>query len=318
MAPIARAQRAARTRNPKTWRPLARARRVSRRAAPGKTPRPPEVCKPTPCGAIDGITGWCLYFCAGGVLMVTGPRCVGPECRGSKPGATPVLGFAGDIGAGTKGSFLLAGRTEGVTAMDGVEIAKGLAEIEGLRQRGEIDNYYAASAKNAYLQQIGEEPERAAPFEGPSALGRVLAPSALAKLTRGRTGEDVGPSVSEACRCTPRDFDAIDPVSGWGIYFIGTGVLLTPTKKCIGGGGHSLGFWAQTWRNTLALVKPAPPVPPRPPLAPPAPAPVPGQPAPAPAPGPPKMYRCWNPNIWPGKWREQLTPCEAPMIPYPE
>lgn len=249
--------------------------RVGTRNARGRPIAKPQTCTPTPPAARDNVTGWFIYHCGGGVLLKPAPSCVPPECRGAGPTGTRSIGYAGDLDAGSRGSFTQAGRLIGITAMDGVEISKGLAQIDQLRDANQIDAYYAGAAKRAYLEQIGEEGERPAPFEEPSPFGRVLAPGALGKRYRGITGEDVGKTVSEACRCTPRPFDARDPVSGWGIYYIGTGVLLTPTPKCVGGGGKPRGFWARTWDNTLALVKPAPPVPPQPvpyvPGAPPAP-----------------------------------------------
>jgi hypothetical protein len=213
-------------------------------------------CTPTPPAARDNVTGWFIYYCGGGTLLVPAARCVGPECRGAAPGQTKNIGYAGDIAAGTRGSFTQGARSIGVTAMDGVEIAQGLAAIDDLRARNEIDAYYAASAKNAFIERTQGDAERPAPFEGPSPFGSPLAPRALARRYKGITGEDVGATVSEACRCTPRPFDARDPVSGWGIYYVGTGVLLTPTPKCIGGSGRPLSFWAKTWRNVLELARP--------------------------------------------------------------
>jgi hypothetical protein len=239
-------------------------RRLAARNAKGRPIQQPTTCTPTPPAARDNVTGWFIYHCGGGVLLKPAPSCVGPECRGAGAGGTKALGYAGDLDAGSRGSFTQAGRLIGVTAMDGIEISKGLAQIDQLRADNQIDGYYAAAAKNAYLHQLGEEGERAAPFEEPSPFGRVLAPGALGKRYKGITGEDVGKSVGEACRCTPRKPDARDPVSGWLIYYVGTGVLLTPTPKCIGGGGKPQSFWARAWSNTLALVKPTPPVPPQP------------------------------------------------------
>ena len=146
--------------------------------------------------------------------MTPGPKCVGPECRGSKPGATPVLGYAGDLDAGSRGSFTQGGRLVGITAFDGVEIAKGIAEIENLKQEGQIDGYYAAAAKRAFSEKFTADTDRAAPFQEPTGLGAPLAPGALGRITRVYSGQEVGPSVSEACKCTPRPFDAIDPISG--------------------------------------------------------------------------------------------------------
>jgi len=287
---------------------------VSQRARRGRAVPPPQQCKPTKAAAQDAITGWLIYHCGGGVLLVPTERCVGPECRGAGKTGTQVLGYAGDLAAGTHGSFTQAGRSIGVTAMDGIEISKGLAAIDQLRTEGTIDAYYASGAKRAYLQQLGEEGERPAPFQEPTALGRVLAPGALGRATRLRPGEDVGPSVPEACGCKPRKFDANDPVSGWGIYYVAKGVLLTPTEKCIGGGGRPEGFWAQTWRNTLALVKPAPPVPKTTEVLPPAPPPA---PVPSPVSPPPTTggYICGTPpGWWPGYVLVQKDPCKAPLI----
>lgn len=250
---------------------------------------PPQQCIPTPPAGRDGITGWFLYHCGGGVLLVPTERCVGPECRGGPAGAVKTIGYAGDLDAGSRGSFMQAGRLIGVTAMDGIEISKGLAAIDQLRQENQIDGYYAGAAKRAYLQQLSEEGERPAPFEEPSPFGRAIGSGALARRYQGVSGEEVGKTVSEACRCTPRPFDARDPVSGWGIYYVKGGVLLTPTEKCIAGGPGLFGQIGKFWRNNLAGVAPLAPVPPQPGLPPGILPPLAGerpQPAPAPAPAP--------------------------------
>lgn len=309
--------RRARIAQPKLRRPLGKVRALSARAARGRTVPQPAVCKPMPPAGQDSITGWFMYNCGGGVLLVPTPRCVGPECRGGSKAGTPVLGYAGELDAGSKGSFMTAGRLAGVTKMDGVEIQGGLAAIDDLRQRNEIDAYYAGAAKRAYLGQLNEEGDREQPFEAPSPFGRILAPGALGKRYKGKRGADVGVDVDEACGCTPRPFDARDVVSGWGIYYIGTGVLLTPTEKCIAGGGRRPSFFQNMWRNTLALIKPAPPVPPQPaPIVPGAP-PVPPAPVPPPINPAPTVYLCMDPRLWPAAWRPQSTPCEAPKISYP-
>jgi len=230
----------------------------------------------------------------------------------------PVLGYQGELDAGSRGSFTQAGRTLGITALDGVEIQKGLAAIDELRANNEIDGYYAAAAKRAYLQQIGEEDERASPFEEPSPFGRLLAPGALKRRFADRTGADVGPTVEEGCGCTPRAPDAIDPVSGWLIYYVNGGVLLTPSYKCIGGGGRPAGFWEATWKNVQRMVGVDEPAPPRP-------KPVPGQPSPPPAPPAPSQPPppapsgglCLDPRIYPLAWRPSAGPCVPPAIPYP-
>lgn len=277
----------------------------------------PAACKETPPAFRDAITGWFGYTCGDGTLLVPSPRCVGPECRGTKKDATPTLGYAGELDAGSKGSFLQAGRLIGVTAMDGVEIGQGLAAINALQQSGEIDGYYASAAKRAYLERIGDMPARAAPFETPSPFGMLLAPGALRRRFKGITGEDVGPSVIEACACTPRPFDARDPVSGWGIYYVKGGVLLTPSEKCIASDGKPPAWWQTTWRNVRELLKPAESVGefpdvtvPTAPAAPPVPT------APSAKPPEPKTYLCFDPRIWPPAFRPQSSPCTAPQIPY--
>jgi hypothetical protein len=259
-----------------------------------------------------------MYNCPGGVLLVPAPRCVGPECRGGKRGETPTLGYAGDLDAGSRGSFATAGRLIGLTAYDGVEIQKGLSAIDELRAAGEIDGYYAAAAKRAFAERVPKL-ERAVPFQEltPAAVG-PLAPGALGRLHQGRTGEAVGPSVAEGCNCTPRPFDARDPVSGWGIYYVPTGVLLTPSEKCIAGSSKPLRFWEQTWRNVRATFGMPEPPPPRPDFAlPKRPAPPGAPPPPQPPPPPPGGYLCLDPRILPMFYRPQPGPCVAPQIPYP-
>lgn len=236
-----------------------------------------------------------MYNCPGGVLLVAAPRCVGPECRGGPKGGGPTIGYAGDLDAGSRGAFFQAGRVIGTTALDGVEIQKGLSAIDELRTNGSIDGYYASAAKRAYLERIGDMPERAAPFEEPSPFGTPLAPSAIMRGFTPRHGAPVGPSVREGCACTPRKPDARDPVSGWLIYYVPGGVLLTPTEKCVAGGAGRPGFLATTWRNILAL-SPTMPKQKEPPLEE---SPIiPPSPAPAAAPVPPK----------PDQFANQVTP----------
>lgn len=251
--------------------------------------------------------------------MVPSERCVGPECRGAAPGKTQALGYAGDLDAGSRGSFLQARSLIGTRAFDGVEIAQGQAAIEQLRQAGEIDAYYAGAAKRAYAERFADQPERETPFETPSPFDGPLAPGALARVHRGRVGADVGMTAAESCGCTPREPDGRDPVSGWLIYYIGTGVLLTPSPKCVPGGGRPLSWLAQTWRNVLALAPAPAPVPARVPASPVAPPRItPGPPPPDAPPPPPKMYLCFDPRIWPGAFRPQPTPCVPPQIEYPD
>jgi len=248
------------------------------------------------------------------VLLVPTERCVGPECKGASAGGTRTLGYGGDLDAGSRGAFFQAGRLIGTTALDGVEIAKGMAAIEGLRESGAIDSYYSGAAKRAYLERIGDAGERAAPFEEPSPFGVPLAPSALSKRFAGISGPDVGPSVREGCACKEREPDARDPLSGWLIYYVPGGILLTPTKKCIAGGGKAPSFWGQTWRNVLSLVQPTPPTPAPVEVLPlvQAPAPVPSPVSPPPSTG---GYICGTPpGWWPGYVVTQKDPCRAPLI----
>jgi len=314
VTPMARAARAAR-RRPKTYRPLKRARMLARRASKGKEPSVKLGCEITPPAAQDGITGWALYYCPTGVLMCPNGCCAPPECRGGKPGVNRVLGFQGDIGAGTGGSFLAGARSLGVTTMDGVEIAQGLAQIEGLRDSGQIDRYYAGALRNAYLQEIGESGGAREPFAPPSPLpgARILAPGAMAKMFRGKTGPEVGPAVQEACGCTPREPDA--RFQGWLVYYVPGGVLLTPTKKCIGYYGKPVRWLNNVWRNILTNWTGIDEVPDRPAPPPPEDLSKLQQPAPvAPPPAPPKSHLCYEPRIWPPAWRPQSEPCTPPQI----
>jgi hypothetical protein len=258
-----------------------------------------------------------MYFCTTGTLLVPSERCVGPECRGGPKTGAPLLGFQGDLDAGSTGSFMSAGRLIGTRAYDGIEIGKGLQQIEQLRQEGAIDNYYAGAAKRAYAERFKDDPERAAPFETPSPFDGPLAPGALGRLHRGQVGTAVGGTASESCGCTPREFDAVDPISGWGMYFIGDGVLLTPSQKCIAGTGRGPRWWQQTWKNVLSLWETPAPVPGRvSPPAPTAPRILPGTPPPEAPPPPPKTYLCMDPRIWPLYYRPQQGPCVAPQIEY--
>jgi len=274
------------------------------------------VCIPDKPSSRDAMTGWFVYLCKPkGALLVPAPRCVPPECRGNRLGDTPTLGYAGDIGAGTRGSFTQGARSIGVTAMDGIEIAKGLQEIENLRDSGQIDHYYAAAARNAFIERTADA-ERPAPFEGPSPLGAPIASGALSRRFPGG-GDQVGPRVTDACGCKPRKEDARDPLSGWLIYYVPGGVLLTPTAKCIPYYGKPRGFWSGLWANVTEAFKPSPP--PVPPQQPPPAFTPPTQPPPSLppiVPVPPKGYLCMDPRIWPGTFRGQATPCVPPQIAY--
>jgi len=292
-------------------------RAFARKARKGTAPKVQLGCEVIEPAARDGITGWALYYCPTGVLMCPNGCCAPPECRGGKPGKTPVLGFTGDIGAGTGGSFLGGARSLGVTAMDGVEIAQGLAQIQGLQDSNQIDRYYAGAMRNAYLEKLGEEPARLEPFKTPSPITDfgVLAPSALGRAFRGKRGPEVGGSVDEACRCTPREPDA--RAYGWLVYYVPGGILITPTKKCIGYFGRPVSFWGKMWHTVLRTVQPPAPVPDRiaerPKVG------EPGGPPANPPPQPPapqESYLCLDYRVVSIGWRPQGKPCEPPQIPY--
>lgn len=234
------------------------------------------------------MTGWFIYRCGAGVLLVPAPRCVGPECKGSDGRGTRNLGFAGDIAAGNDGSFRGARSAQALFAASGVEVAQAGAQLGALRDAGEISTNYWKAASNA----LEKSPDRYIPTIAPGVrrelLGQALAPWALAADSNLAARSDVGVDVADGCRCTPRPFDAVDPVSGWGIYYVNGGVLLTPTQKCIAGGGSIPGWLAMTWRNVLTLFGAAPQntvQPPPPVLVQAAPL-APGEPAPPPQPAP--------------------------------
>lgn len=177
------------------------------------------------------------------------------DCKGSDGAGMKNFGYAGDIAAGNDGSFRGARQAAGLFAATGVEAASAAAVLGDLRDQGAITGGYYRSA----LAAVARRPDRYIPVVAPGVrrelLGQVIAPLAIARDAELAAGAPVGVDVANGCRCTPRDFDAIDPVSGWGIYYVGKGVLLTPTKKCIAGGGGPLGWFAMTWRNVLALFK---------------------------------------------------------------
>ena len=243
-------------------------RRVRARLARGRVRRsrkPAQACTPvTPYGR-DNVTGWFIYRCGKGTLLVPAPRCLGPECHGSDGRGMRALGFAGDLGAGPDGSFSSARSAAGLRRLTGAEVAGATAELGALRDAGAIGADYWRRAVGA----IERRPEAFTPIIAPGVtapvLGQPIAPQALAGVYSLLPPSDVGPSLREGCRCTPREPDGQDPVSGWLIYRVNGGVLLTPTKKCIAGGGGPLSWLAMTWRNTLALFgyPPAPTQPPR-------------------------------------------------------
>jgi hypothetical protein len=286
--------------NPRTGRTARRRRRSGRRSrgaarrvrsrlrrARVRRPRQPTAaCKVVPPYGRDNVTGWFIYRCGKGTLIVPAPRCLGPECSGAEGRGTRALGFAGDLGAGMNGSFRDARGAAGLRALTGTEIAAATAELGALKDSGAIGSDYWRAA----LSAVERRPERYLPILAPGVtrpiLGQPIGQKALANVYSLVPPSEVGPSVREGCACTPRPPDGRDPVSGWFIYRVNGGVLLTPTWKCIAGGGSVASWLSMTWRNTLALFGVAPATPPLPvPELPPAPTTVGGMPeAPPPAP----------------------------------
>lgn len=237
------------------------ARRVRQRLTRGRVRRPKtpaKACTPVKPYGIDNVTGWVIYRCGKGVLLVPAPRCLSDGCSGSDGRGTRAVGFAGDLGAGLNGSFASARSAAGLRKMTGAEVGAAAALIGDLKDQGKIGAAYANAAENA----IERRPEQYIPIIAPGVTGDVLGQPigqhALKDVYALATPQDVGPSVKEGCACTPREPDGVDPVSGWLIYRVSGGVLLTPTKKCIAGGGALPGWLATTWRNVLTLFGSAP------------------------------------------------------------
>jgi hypothetical protein len=266
------------------------ARRVRARLRRGRVRRARTQAKPCtpvkPYGR-DNVTGWFIYRCGKGVLLVPAPRCLSDGCKGSDGRGMRAVGFAGDLGAGMDGSFASARSAVGLRRMTGAEVGAAAALIGNLKDTGQIGADYANAAQNA----IERRPEQYIPVLAPgvtgSPLGQPIGQHALKDTYALARPQEVGPSVREGCRCTVREPDGQDPVSGWLIYRVPGGVLLTPTKKCIAGGGPIQSWLAMTWRNTLTLFGHPPPasaqqLPPEP-----VPAPVGGGGGGAPPPGPP-------------------------------
>lgn len=243
-------------------------------------------CTPVKPYGRDNVTGWFIYRCGKGILLVPAPRCLSDGCSGSDGRGMRAVGFAGDLGAGLGSSFASARSAPGLRKMTGAEVGAAAALIGGLKDDGRIGADYANAAMNA----IERRPEQYIPVLAPgvtgSPLGQPIGQHALKDIYALAKPQAVGPSVREGCACTPREPDGQDPVSGWLIYRVNGGVLLTPTKKCIAGGGAAASWFAMTWRNTLALFGAAPQAAPSP-VAPPPPAAVGGGGGGAPPPSEP-------------------------------
>jgi hypothetical protein len=237
------------------------ARRVRARLTRGRVRRARTQSKPCtvvkPYGR-DNVTGWFIYRCGKGILLVPAPRCLSDGCKGSDGRGMRAVGFAGDLGAGLGSSFASARSAPGLRKMTGAEVGAAAALIGDLKDQGKIGADYANAAQNA----IERRPENYIPIVAPGVTGAVLGQpigqKAIKDVYALATPQAVGPSVREGCACTPREPDGQDPVSGWLIYRVNGGVLLTPTKKCIAGGGGPASWFATTWRNTLTLFGAAP------------------------------------------------------------
>lgn len=237
------------------------ARRVRARLTRGRVRRARtrvEACKVVKPYGRDNVTGWFIYRCGKGILLVPAPRCLSAGCSGSDGRGMRAVGFAGDLGAGVGASFASARSAPGLRRMTGAEVGAAAALIGDLKDQGKIGADYANAAQNA----IERRPENYIPVLAPgvtgSPLGQPIGQHALKDVYALAKPQPVGPSVREGCACTPREPDGQDPVSGWLIYRVNGGVLLTPTKKCIAGGGSIPGWLAMTWRNTKALFGAAP------------------------------------------------------------
>jgi hypothetical protein len=218
----------------------------------------PAPCTVAPPYGRDNVTGWFIYRCGKGILLVPSPRCLSAGCTGSDGRGTRNLGYAGDLGAGLDGSFRGARSAVGLRAMTGAEVGAATAELGALKDAGAIGRDYWKAATSA----VERRPEQYIPVVAPgvtgSILGQPIAPWALKDVYALARPDEVGPSIREGCACTPREPDGQDPVSGWLIYRVNGGVLLTPTKKCIAGGGAIESWLSMTWRNVLTLFRTAP------------------------------------------------------------
>ena len=189
------------------------------------------------------------------------------DCVSPGPRRTRTTGIGDAITANTDGTFAGARRALGLSSLTGTEMAVARQPLDNLRNQGLISDSYYRRARAQFERDPDALVHPYAPGVLSPLLGQPLAPSALRDFALGVVPQPIGPSLREGCACTPREFDARDPVSGWGIYYVNGGVLLTPSLKCIGGGGRPPGFLATIWRNTVALFKtptniaPAPPPP---------------------------------------------------------
>lgn len=177
------------------------------------------------------------------------------DCAGPGPRRTPTVGIGDAITANTDGTFAGARRALGLSSLTGTELAQARQPLDDLRRAGEISDSYYRQARAAFERDPDALVRPIAPGVLRPLLGQPIASRALKDRALGVIPQPIGPSVREGCACTPRPFDAQDPVSGWGIYYVNGGVLLTPTLKCIAGGGAKPGLLATIWRNTVALFK---------------------------------------------------------------
>jgi hypothetical protein len=172
------------------------------------------------------------------------------------------LGFAGDIGAGFGGSYAASRRAGVLTAATGAEVGKALGVIEGMKQDGTVSPGYAAAASAA----VARQPDR---YIGKTATGEEMA-GWLAQPAAGRLAMDAAagypvyrgalPTPLKGCDCkrVPCDISA-----SFCIYKCKTGLYYTGgpmcKRPCDAG---SPGWWGETWRSVVALVRPVPVAPP--------------------------------------------------------
>lgn len=204
------------------------------------------------------------------------------------------LGVAANVllDASNDGTYSQARKAALLGRQDDLATMAAITRLADASLAGKVDQEFAAGR----IAQLAAPPVaavEAADFTGPLSAAEYAEKKRLDSVGATATALDNAQAakLGEACHCEPRDFDAIDPVSGWGIYYVGEGVLLTPSKKCVGHG--VLPSWlSRTWRNTVTLLTgppqaappaPAQPVPYRPPVV------VAPVPLPVPPP-PPKGY----------------------------
>lgn len=204
------------------------------------------------------MTGWFGYKCGKGVLLVPTPRCLPPGSKCGGSANTAATGFAGDIGADSKGSIVSARRAGALSAMSSEAAAEAVGIIAGLKDEGKITAAYAAAATNAALRKPELVTARTVTGESRTQFGASLAPKALAGDLTPFKGLAVGADPRKSCACEPTPCHRVDPITSWCLYFVNGGVLMTTHLRCGMGSGSPPGWATSTFRNTLRLFKSPP------------------------------------------------------------